>query len=72
MKNMVGAASMAALLLIVPACSQQAPPSGSDAFSAQDRNFLKVIGQSTMAEVALGKLAAQKGTTPAVRLFKLR
>jgi len=39
------------------------------AFSAQDRKFLNEIGQSTLAEVALGKLAAQKGTTPSVRLF---
>ena len=42
---------------------------GSEAFTAQDRKFLSVIGQSTLAEVALGKLAAQKDTTPSVRLF---
>ena len=69
MKNMFEAASMAALILIVPACSQQVAPSSSDAFNTQDREFLNVIGQSTLAEVALGNLAAKKGTTSAVRLF---
>ena len=54
---------------MVPAYSQQVALSSSGASSAQDRKFLSVIGQSTLAEVALGKLAAQKGTTPSVRLF---
>lgn len=49
--------------------AQQAPPSGSNGLSPQDQQFLQEIGQSTLGEVALGNLAAQKGTTPAVRLF---
>ena len=69
MKATLGAVSIAASLLITPACSQHVAPSGSNAFSAQDRKFLNVINQSTLAEVALGKLAAERGTTPAVRLF---
>jgi len=49
--------------------AQSAGPTDPHAFSTQDREFLNEIEQSTLAEVALGKLAAQKGTTPAVRLF---
>ena len=67
-KDMLAAASLAALLMAAPAWAQQAP-SGSNGLSAQDQKFLQEIGQSTLGEVALGKLAAQKGTTPAVRLF---
>ena len=68
MRNLVGPALRMALLL-VPACSQQVAASVSDVVSVQDQKFLNVIERSTLAEVALGKLAAQKGTTPVVRLF---
>ena len=69
LKKMIGAASMAAVLLTASAWAQPAPLSELTGLNAQDKQFLETIGQSTLGEVALGKLAAQKGTTPAVRLF---
>lgn len=64
MKNIL-VATLMALLMVGPASAQQAAAN----LNAQDQRFLKEIGQSTLAEVALGNLAAQKATTPALRLF---
>lgn len=67
MKRIFAAASMA-VLIAVPVCAQQAA-AGPNALSVQDQRFLNEIAQSTLAEITLGTLAAQKATTPAVRLF---
>lgn len=71
MKKSLAAASVCALLVAAPAWAQN---SGNRAAAAQnldqqDRTFVEKAGAGSLAEADLGKLAEQKGATPAVREF---
>jgi putative membrane protein len=72
MKKSLAAASVCALLIAAPAWAQNSgnrAASGAENLNQQDRTFVEKAGGGSLAESDLGKLAEQKGATPAVREF---
>lgn len=72
MKKSLAAASVCALLIAAPAWAQNSgnrAASGAENLNQQDRTFVEKAGGGSLAELDLGKLAEQKGATPAVREF---
>ncbi|HUC12369.1 MAG TPA: DUF4142 domain-containing protein [Stellaceae bacterium] len=77
MKALLATASMFALLVAAPSF---APPAfaqssaaqaaaGTQTLSQQDQTFVKEAGAGNLAEANAGKLAMEKGGTPAIREF---
>jgi putative membrane protein len=70
MKHLLAAASVLALLVAAPAFAQNAAnPGAGQPLSQQDKIFVQKAGDGNFAEADLGRLAMQKGGTPAVREF---
>jgi putative membrane protein len=69
MKHLFAAASLRALLIAAPAWAQNAPSPGLQLLSQQDPTFIKEAGAGNLAEADAGKLAMEKGGTPAIREF---
>lgn len=70
MKYLFAAASLGALLIAAPAWAQNAPnPGAAQPLSQQDQTFVKEAGAGNLAEADAGKLAMEKGGTPAIREF---
>jgi putative membrane protein len=72
MKHLFAAASLGALLIAAPAWAQNAANLGAGAaqpLSQQDQTFVKEAGAGNLAEADAGKLAMEKGGTPAIREF---
>jgi putative membrane protein len=72
MKRLFAAASLGALLIAAPAWAQNAANPGAGAaqpLSQQDQTFVKEAGAGNLAESDAGKLAMEKGGTPAIREF---
>ena len=70
MKHLFAAASLGALLIAAPAWAQNAAnPGAAQPLSQQDQTFVKEAGAGNLAEADAGKLAMEKGGTPAIREF---
>lgn len=77
MKTLLSAASVCALLIAAPAWAQNSTTQTSttqataaaQGLSQQDKSFVQHAGDGSLAEADMGKLALQKGATPAVREF---
>ena len=72
MKALLAAASVCALLVAAPAWAQNAGTQGTETqstLSQQDQTFVKEAGAGNLAEADAGKLAMEKGGTPAIREF---
>lgn len=72
MKHLLAAASVGALLIAAPAWAQNAanPATGAaQGLSQQDKTFVQKAGDGGLAETDLGRLAMEKGGTPAIREF---
>ncbi len=72
MKHLFAAASLGALLIAAPAWAQNAANPGAGAvqpLSQQDQTFVKEAGSGNLAEADAGRLAMEKGGTPAIREF---
>ena len=60
---------VAALALIAPVSAMQKPVAAGTAEPKEDKNFIVKAVEGGLGEVALGRLAAQKGSTPQVKQF---
>ena len=83
MKTLLAAASVCALLVAAPAWAQNAGAQGTTetqgtsgqamatgaGLSQQDRTFVKEAGAGSLAEANAGRLAMERGGTPAIREF---
>lgn len=83
MKALLAAASVCALLVAAPAWAQNAGAQGTTetqntngqamatgaGLSQQDQTFVKEAGAGNLAEADAGRLAMEKGGTPAIREF---
>jgi putative membrane protein len=83
MKALLAAASVCAVLVAAPAWAQNAGAQGTTetqstsgqamatgaGLSQQDQTFVKEAGAGNLAEADAGRLAMQKGGTPAIREF---
>lgn len=80
MKQLFAAASVCALMIAAPAWAQTSGTQTTTAkgsqstteaqtLSQQDKTFVEKAGSGSLGEADLGKLAMQKGATPAVREF---
>jgi putative membrane protein len=83
MKALLAAASVCALLVAVPAWAQNAGAQGTTetqatggqamataaGLSQQDQTFVKEAGAGSLAEADAGRLAMERGGTPAIREF---
>jgi putative membrane protein len=70
MNRLLATASALALFVAAPAWAQNAAnPGAGQPLSQQDKIFVQKAGDGSLAEAELGRLAMQKGGTPAVREF---
>ena len=61
-----------ALILVGVAKAQDTPAAGSSSLSAKDKMFIKKAAKGGMMEVAMGKLADEKGQSDDVKSFGKR
>jgi putative membrane protein len=84
-KSMITAATLTGLLALAPAFAQTgttttskttstkaSTTTSSSTLSSSDRKFIKDAAEGGMMEVELGRIAAQKGTSPDVKTFGQR
>jgi putative membrane protein len=72
MNQALGRAALAALALVFVTGVHAADKKGDGKLSGNDRNFVTTAAQDGMAEVELGKIAQQNGSSAAVKQFGQR